>query len=292
MNYRRLGRTAINVSEIGLGALEIGRDWGIRVEGDFGRPDERASVRLLQEAMERGINFIDTAPAYQLSEERIGKAVSGHRSEVYLATKVGEHYDDDRGFWYDYGREAVRASIEQSLRRLRTDVIDVIQIHSASLEVIEKGEVLAEMQRFQKAGHVRFVGMSGGHEEAAAAILSGEYDTVQVDYNLLRRQADETVFPLARERDVGVIVMAPLAHGSLTDKRAHLPPEQYRQVQQLEFLERSDQSLAQAAIRFILASPAVSTIIAGTRKLENLEANLVAASARLTAEEMSAILER
>lgn len=289
MRYRRLGRTGLDVSEIGLGALEIGRDWGIRIEGDFGRPDERAAIRLVHAALHRGINFFDTAPAYQLSEERLGKALAGHRNNVYIATKVGEHHDDQRGFWYDYSRAAVRASVEQSLRRLQTDVIDLFQIHSASIEIISGGEVLDEMVKLRDAGMVRFLGMSGGHEAARAAIENGGFDTVQVDYNLINRRAREIVFPAAEENDIGVIIMAPLAHGALTDKSAHLDPDsdQAARVKSLQFLARPDQTLADAAIRFVLGAPAVSTVIAGTRKIENLDANLNAAGGSLHREEWS-----
>jgi len=287
---RRLGRTNLDVSEIGLGALEIGRDWGIR-DDDFGRPGEQEAISLVHAALDLGINFIDTAPAYQLSEERIGKALQGRRDEVYLATKVGEHYDNERGFWYDYGAAAVRTSVEHSLRRLQTDVIDVLQIHSASVELIQGGETYEAMKRLQDAGHVRFLGMSGDLEAARAAIEHGGFDTVQIVYNIVNQEAAASLLPLARSRDVGVIVMAPLGHGALTSKHEHLDPEQreYRLAKQLDFLVRSDQTLAQAALRFVLHHDAVSTIIAGTRKPANLRSNVEAAIGSLSPEELDRI---
>lgn len=284
---RRLGRTDLNVPEIGLGALEIGRDWGIR-DADFGRPAEQDAIALIHAALDLGINFIDTAPAYQLSEARIGKALRGHRQEVYLATKVGEHFDDERGFWYDYGAAAVRASVEQSLRRLQTDVVDVLQIHSASAELIQQGETYDAMKRLQGAGHVRFLGMSGDLEAASAAIEHGGFDTVQIVYNIFNQEAATSLLPLARSRDVGVIVMAPLGHGALTSKHEHLDPEQreYRLAKQADFLVRPEQTLAQGALRFVLQQDAVSTIIAGTRKPANLRSNVEAAAGSLTPEEL------
>lgn len=291
MHYRRLGRTDLQVSEISLGALEIGRDWGIKVEGDFGRPEEQDAIRLVETAIDQGINFLDTAPAYQLSEERLGKVLVHHRGEVYIGTKVGEHYSDAHGFWYDSSPMAVRASIEQSLHRLGIDTIDLLQIHSASLDIIDQGEVLAEMQRFQQAGHVRFLGMSGGNNEALAAIENGSYDTVQVVFNILDQGAAQTVFPEAEKCDVGVIIMLPVGQGILTAKRAHLEPEdkRRRQAEALEGLERPGQTLAQAALRFVLASKAVSTAIAGTRKVDHLLENFAASGTPLTDDDMALV---
>lgn len=286
MRYRRLGRTGLEVSEVGLGALELGRDWGIPIEGDFGRPEERDAITLVQRALELGINLIDTAPAYQISEERVGKAIKGHRQDVYLATKVGEHYSDERGFWYDYGASAVRASIEQSLRRLQTDTIDLLQIHSASVEIIRQGEVLDVMQRFQQAGHVRFIGMSGDDHAAQAAIENGNYDTVQVVYNIFNQQPRHTVFPLSEEHDIGVIIMVPLGHGVITKKSEYLDAKDQARVRALDFLIQPDRTLAQAALQFVLAAPAVSTAIPGTRKIANVESNVAATAGTLSPDEI------
>lgn len=289
MEHRMLGRTGLQVSAIGLGALEIGRDWGIEIAGDYGRPSEEGAIRLVQAAIAAGINFIDTAPAYQLSEERIGKALAGRRNEVYLATKVGEHWEEGRGFWYDYGPEAVARSIEQSLRRLRTDVIDLLQIHSASVEIIRQGEVLGVMQRFQQQGHVRFIGMTGDNDAALAAIADGRYDTVQVPYNITQQSAAREVFPRAESHDIGVIVMFPLGAGALSEKHEHLDAERREQIAGLKRLERPGRTLAQVALRFVLAQPAVSCAIPGTRKIEHLHANAEAAAESLTPEELESL---
>lgn len=291
MRYRTLGRTGLLVSEIGLGALEMGRDWGIRIEGNYGRPPAEEAVRAIQSALERGITLIDTAPAYQLSEERVGQAVAGHRQEVVLATKVGEHYAEERGFWYDYSAQAVTNSIEQSLRRLQTEYLDLLQIHSASVEVIERGETLEAMQRFQRAGHVRFLGMTGGIDAALAAIVHGAYDSVQVDYNLLNQRAAHTVFPAAREHQIGVIVMSPLAQGSLTDKWEHLPAERQAAIRPWQFLVRPNQTLAQAALRFVLADETVSSTIPGSRTAAHIAQNVAAAEQTLAPEELERIAQ-
>lgn len=289
MRHRQLGRTNLMVSEMALGALEMGRDWGIRISGNYGRPDEASAIRTIRDAIDAGINFIDTAPAYQLSEERVGRAVEGQRDSVYLATKVGEHYNDERGFWYDYGREEVARSIEQSLRRLQTDHIDLLQIHSASVEIIERGETLEVMQRYQREGHVRFLGMTGGNDAALAAIRTGEYDTVQVVYNILDQSAASEVFPAARDANIGVIVMVPLAQGALTDKWTHLSQERQERIRTLQFLLRPGQTLSQAALRFVLASPAVSCAIAGSRSIDNIRSNINAAQESLSPDDLARI---
>lgn len=289
MRHRQLGRTNLMVSEMALGALEMGRDWGIRISGNYGRPDEASAIRTIRDAIDAGINFIDTAPAYQLSEERVGRAVEGQRDSVYLATKVGEHYNDERGFWYDYGREEVARSIEQSLRRLQTEHIDLLQIHSASVEIIERGETLEVMQRYQREGHVRFLGMTGGNDAALAAIRTGEYDTVQVVYNILDQSAASEVFPAARDANIGVIVMVPLAQGALTDKWTHLSQERQERIRTLQFLLRPGQTLSQAALRFVLASPAVSCAIAGSRSIDNIRSNINAAQESLSPDDLARI---
>jgi aryl-alcohol dehydrogenase-like predicted oxidoreductase len=175
------------------------------------------------------------------------------------------------------------------LRRLDTDVIDLLQIHSASVEAIRDGAVFEVMRRFQEAGHVRFLGVTGGNDGAVAAIEDGHYDTVQIVYNLNQQDARDTVFPLAREWDIGVIVMVPLGHGAFTRKWEYLEPEQRSDAERFRWLERPDQSLASAALRFVLADLVVSTAIPGTRKIANLEANVAASEGRLTDDELTRI---
>ena len=191
MEHRRLGRTGLSVSEVGFGALEIGRDWGIPLDGDYGRPDEAEAARVLNAVLDTGINFIDTAPAYELSEERIGRAISHRRREFVLATKVGERRNDGEDSHYDYSGAATMRFIEQSLRLLKTDVIDLVQIHSAPVDVIRKGDTLEAMQQAQGQGKVRFVGMTGDVTSAIEAVKNGGYDTVQVSYNIAYREPEE-----------------------------------------------------------------------------------------------------
>ena len=294
MEYRSLGRTGLDVSVIGLGALEVGRPWGIRGDGDTGQPpSETEAVEFLNHVVDSGVNFIDTAAAYWASEERIGKALSSRRDEVILATKWGE-WCDESGSVYDYSPAAMWKFLEESLRRLRTDVIDVYQIHSAPLEVILKGDALAEMQKARDQGKVRFLGCSCGELEALAAIQCGGFDTIQVSYSLLDLTVEERVLPAALSASVGVIVKDGLAAGRLTQK-VHRLGEEHAELKRRVELFRDlagawGMSLPEMALRFVRANPAVSTIIVGTRSRIHLAEDLRAAEgAPLSGEQMAAL---
>lgn len=274
MNYRVLGRTGLWVSEISFGAVEIGMPYGIPTAGGLERPSEKEAHALLHAALDMGVNFIDTARAYGESEEIIGRALKGRRHEFIVATKV-YHYAD-RGLSAAEQRRAVRESIETSLRALQTDVIDVLQIHSATQEVLERGDVLLEMEKAQRAGKVRFLGATVyGVEAPRIAVQDGHYDVIQVAYNMLDRRLEAEVLPLAHEKDIGVVVRSVLLKGVLTPRYASLPAElaELREAaRRLEALVRDEcESLAEAAFRYVLANPHISTALVGTGKLRNLE---------------------
>lgn len=280
MNYRKLGSTGLKVSEISLGALEIGRNWGIPVPNDFGRPEEKESIYLLEKALDLGINFIDTAPAYQLSEEIIGKGLNkqGKREHYYLATKVGEYFDEN-GSVYDYSYEGTLAFIDRSLQKLCTDYIDLIQIHSAQVDIIEKRETLEALQKARQDGKVRFIGVSVEDEQAAwSALHSGDYDTIQTDYHLLNRWPEEGFFQQAKEANIGIIIKNALYRGRLTDKSKHLTSAEQEELNTLKTIEAMKEelsySLPQVALKYVLREEAVSTIIVGTRKVDHLQENI------------------
>lgn len=282
------------MSEIGLGALEAGRRWGIPSPDDPGNPpDEAAAVRFLNDVLDSGVNLIDTAAAYWLSEERIGKALASRRSEFVLATKWGE-WCDESGSVYDYSPPAMWKFLESSLTKLNTDVIDLYQIHSAPLDVIQSGEALAEMQKAREQGKIRFIGLSCGEAEALAAIESGGYDTIQISYNVLGRSMENRVLPMALSANTGVLIKDGLAAGRLTDKIHRLGDEHAAlkgRVAALQSLaEGWGMSLNELALRFVLSNPAVSSVIAGTRSSEHLLDNIRASDGRLlTPEQMQAL---
>lgn len=297
MNTRRLGRTGLEVSEIGFGALEIGRPWGLPIEGDFTIPSERDVQALLDRALSLGINFIDTAPAYMLSEERLGKLLRDRRQEFYLATKCGEYFDgyDSR---YDFSAAGTVRFIEASLERLRVSYLDLVQIHCGpdEVETIRRGEALEGMLRARQQGKVRWIGVSCQAEGARAALSTNAYDVLQLPYSLLDRSIEqseaggESVLSRAARLNTGVIVREPLARGRLTDKIRRAPAGNdpaVRKVQSL--LARQEQRglrtpLSRVALQFVLRRPEVGTVLVGTRNVRHLEDAVQAASQPLEAE--------
>jgi len=295
MNYRQLGRTALRVSEIGLGTVELGLDYGVPVAGEHLRPPEEQAARLLNRALDLGVNFIDTARAYGASEEVIGRALKGRRGEYILASKLApirEEGQSDQEL-----REQVNASIAESLRMLQTDVIDLLQLHHTPVEVVKSGRVLAAARDVQRSGAVRFIGASTYGEDAPLAVLeSGGYDTLQVAYNLADRTLEEKVLPLAQQQGVGIIVRSVLLRGVLTHRYIYLPDQLAdlkAAIARLSSLVGTEAgSLSEMAYRFVLANPAVSTALVGTARIEELEAALAYADKdRLPPALVSAIRE-
>ena len=274
MNYRRLGRTDLQVSEISLGTVELGMDYGIPGQGDHLQPSEADAARTLNCALDLGINLIDTAQAYGESEAIIGRALKSRRSEYILATKISSVSWE--GYTGTELREQVAASITESLRTLQTDTIDLLYIHNATPELIQCGEIVEIMQRAQEVGYARFIGTTTYGEAAPLAVLAdGRFDCIQLAYNLLDRQFEERVLPLAKENDVGVVIRSVLLKGALTYRYAHLP-EELRElrivVDEVNSLCRAQSSsLPELAYRFVLAHPAVSTALVGTGRVHELQ---------------------
>ena len=274
MNYRRLGRTNLQVSEISLGTVELGMDYGIPVQGEQRRPSEADAARTLNCALDSGVNLIDTARAYGNSEAIIGRALKSRRDEYILATKIAALS------WEGYtGVELqghVEASITESLRSLRTDVIDLLYIHNATPELIQHGEIVEIMQRAQEVGYARFIGTTTYGEAAPLAVLEDDrFDCIQVAYNLLDREFEERVLPLAKENDVGVVIRSVLLKGALTYRYTHLPKELRELRTAVEGINSlcsaQDSSLPELAYRFVLAHPAVSTALVGTGRAHELQ---------------------
>jgi 1-deoxyxylulose-5-phosphate synthase len=295
MNYRTLGRTGFHVSEISLGTVELGLNYGVPVDGEHLRPPEEQARRLLNRALDLGVNFIDTARAYGASEEVIGRALKGRRKEYILATKLAPIREEGQS---DHElRNQVRDSIAESLRSLQTDVIDLLQLHHTPVEVVKSGRVLAAAREAQRSGYVRFIGASTYGEEAPLAVLErGGYDTLQVAYNLADRTLEEKVLPLAQQQGVGIIVRSVLLRGVLTYRYTYLPDQLVdlkSTITRLNSLVGAEaDSLPEMAYRFVLANPALSTALVGTARIEELEAALVFTNkGRLSPALVSAIRE-
>ena len=249
MIARPLGRTGMNVTPIGFGAFKIGRNQKAKYPRAYALPDDQTTERLLNGVLDLGINYIDTAPAYGCSEERIGRFLSHRRSEFVLSTKVGERFADGVST-YDYSAPAVRDSLHESLRRLRTDVLDTVFVHSHGddLAVLRQTDVVGVLLEMKAAGDIRAVGMSGKTVEGCRASL-GWADVLMVEYHLNDRR-QEPVIAEAAARGVAVVVKKGLASGRLP---------------------------ADEAIRFVLANSGVSSLLVGGLDIDHLRANVAAA---------------
>jgi len=262
---RRLGKTDIMASVLGFGGAEIGYQ---RVSG-------RTVARLLGEALDAGLNVIDTAECYDDSEALVGRAISSRRREVYLFTKCGHARGWGRADW----RPApLLASVERSLRRLATDYLDLIQLHSCSLAELQQGDAIGALERAREQGRVRYIGYSGDGEAARYAIECGRFDTLQTSVSIADQEALELTLPLARGRQMGVIAKRPLANVAWLHAKKPAEPYYHAYWSRLraldyDFLEAKPDSAAATALRFTLTVPGVHTAIVGTTKPERWQQN-------------------
>jgi aryl-alcohol dehydrogenase-like predicted oxidoreductase len=207
MEHRRLGSTDMSVSVLGFGGSEIG----------FQGATPQTVTTLLNAALDAGLNVIDTAECYPGSEELIGNAVSHRRKDFWLFTKVGHEHGLSQP--EDYTMASIARSIDRSLARLRMDHVDLVQLHSPGLEVLEKGEAIEALRRAKAAGKTRFVGYSGDNAPALWAVRSGAFDTLQTSVSVADQWAIEHSLPLAIQRGMGVIAKRPIANGAWRDEQ-------------------------------------------------------------------------
>jgi hypothetical protein len=286
MERRQLGKTDMQVSVLGFGGAEIG----------FEGATEDIVARLLKGALDAGLNVIDTGECYEGSEELIGKTVGDRRADYYLFTKCGH----PRGTGSeDWSPASLLESIERSLRRLRTDRLDLIQLHSCSEVVLKKGDAIAALQSARAKGYVRYLGYSGDGQAARYAVESGAFDTLQTSINIADQEAIDLVLPLAREKQLGVIAKRPVAN--VAWKESHKPISSYHHVywERLNKLRYDfirdlpiEDSVAHA-LRFTLSVPGVHTAIVGTTKPERWQENAkMVERGVLSGAEIDAIRER
>ncbi len=279
MIYRELGKTGLKVSIVGFGASPLGQE--------FGAIDPAEGTRAVHYAIERGINYFDVAPYYgrTLAETRLGEALVGRRDKVILATKVGR-YDLDLETGFDYSARRVTASVDESLKRLRTDTIDVIQVHDVEFGHKEKiiNETLPALLKLKESGKVRFVGITGYSLYPLRDIVQAvEISTIlsYCRYNLMDTTMDRVLTPLAREKGVGLINASPLHMRVLTEKGApdwHPAPQAVLDVgQQVALYCRSrGVDIADLAMQFVLAYEGVATTLVGMSKVRHVDANVKA----------------
>jgi len=304
MEYRTLGRTGLRVSDVGFGAMTIGG-------AVFGATDDKESLKALHHALDLGMNFIDTADAYGRghSEELIAQVLKTRRKEVVLATKGGNQYMVRQGL-RNFEPEYISGALEQSLQRLQIDAIDLYQLHNPSAEVMQRGEIFELLDRFKREGKIRFYGVSlETVADGIVALQTGKPDTLQVGYNILHQDPEAELFPLAQAHNIGIIPRLPLERGVLSgrftnpsdfardDFRGRMFSEKSlapltSALEKLGFLVSGDvPNLAQAALRFVLSHPAVSSVIPGIRTPSQVDANAAASGKRLPAEDLACLRE-
>ncbi|MBK6940064.1 MAG: aldo/keto reductase [Planctomycetes bacterium] len=292
LEKRRFGSTDMDVTVLGFGGAEIG----------YGGVEQAIVDKLLNAALDAGLNVVDTAECYADSEVQIASAIGHRRKEFFLFTKCGHWTEAGRGA--DWTKDGVTRSIERSLKRLKTDVVDLVQLHSCSLEELKKGECIDALEAAKKAGKTRYIGYSGDSQAARWAVESGRFDALQTSVNFADQECIELTLPLARDKKMGVIAKRPIANAAW--RYDEHPSDGYHveywnrlQALKYEFAsgdarKRSDaEGPAGIALRFTAMQPAVDVLIVGTTKPERWAQNAALLQAGpLPAEREAAIRAR
>jgi len=314
MKYRLLGKTGFNVSEISLGTWQLGGKWGT----DF---DQELADKTLEKAIHGGVNFIDTADVYKgtESEKAVGKAVKNTDKRIYVATKCGRQINPHIN--ENYKPDVLRKYVEESLRRLNLEIIDLIQLHCPPTEVYYRPEIFGEFEKLKEEGKILNLGVS--IEKVEEGLKALEYDNVaslQVIYNIFRQRPHDLLLPKAKEKNVGIIVRVPLASGLLTgkfnrqttfDKKDHrnfnregkffdvgetfsgIPYEKGIDVtEQLKQILPSDANLVHLALQWTLMRDEVSCVIPGASSAEQVASNLNASAKPALTDEIMQEIEK
>jgi aryl-alcohol dehydrogenase-like predicted oxidoreductase len=289
------------VSEVGLGTWQLGSaDWGVI--------NEEEAFGILQEFLDRGGNFIDTADVYGMgiSEKIIGKFLKNVSKEIFVATKLGRRHDGNNGWPQNFTYEGMRRHVEESLEHLQQQQLFLDQLHCIPTEELRKGTVFENFRKLQSEGLIRYWGVSVETSEEALLCLEQEgIASLQIIFNLFRQHVADEVFAKAKEKDVAIIVRVPLASGLLTGKftesttfatndhrnynkdgNAFNAGETFSGIEFNEGIKLSkeiaallpDERMAQWSIRWILDHPEVTTVIPGATKLPQVQSNMDASS--------------
>jgi aryl-alcohol dehydrogenase-like predicted oxidoreductase len=304
MEHRRLGKSELNVSVIGMGTWPIGGSF-------WGPSDDTQAIAAIQKAIDSGLNLIDTAPVYGNghSERLVAKAIKGRRQQVIIATKCGLHFKGSTSI-YDLKPESIRKELEASLKRLGTDFIDLYQCHwpdpSTPIE-----ETIGEMAKMKTEGKIRAIGVSNFDAALTQKAQSvAQIASNQVPYSMLNREIENELVPFCQEQNIGILAYGPLGGGILSGKYKERPKfrrndartffyNYYEEplwskaqalLKELEpIAERHGKPTAQLAINWVRQQPGISSALVGAKNPEQAETNAAAGSWQLSSEDLTAI---
>jgi aryl-alcohol dehydrogenase-like predicted oxidoreductase len=272
MELRQFGKTGLTVSALGFGGGPVG----------YLETDRREVADILNTILDRGVNLIDTAAAYAGSEEAIGAAIGHRRDDYVLVSKCGRAYDDIQG--QAWSAQCVEQTIERSLRRLKTDHLDVMLLHSCDLETLQKGEAVGALVKARGAGKIRFAGYSGDNAAAVYAVGLDDIAVLETSVNICDQANIDTVLPLAQRNNVGVLAKRPIANaawrdaseqrGMYVDYAKNYTDRLTRMAVAPADLGFADAAWPEIALRFTLSQPGVATAIVGTTRTANVDRNL------------------
>ena len=272
-----LGRTGLEVTQLGYGSMGIRgpKTWGVRVVS------EAAADAFLNSVLDAGINFIDTSPDYGISEQRIGQYISSRRSEFYLATKCGcvyTQHEDHLEIDHVWNKDVLARNIETSLQRLRTDHVDILQLHGGDAETVQRAGLIDALMDFRAQGLIKFIGASSALPRLPALIDLGVFDTFQIPYSCLAPQHHDLI-TRAAEADAGIIIRGGIAQGG-PDAEIQRPAlnDPWTRAKLNEVLP-DGMNRAELILRYTLAHPHCHTTIVGTCNPAHLAANLAAVAA-------------
>lgn len=261
MIYRELGKTGLKVSAIGFGAGEI---------GDYSISDSEVD-KLLNAALDLGINLIDTARGYYASEERIGRFLSHRRNEFILSTKVGygiEGYDD-------WTYEIILAGIDEALRVMKTDYIDIVHLHSCDINVLKKGEVTEALLKAKQMGKIRVAAYSGENDALEHAINSDKFDSIMTSVNICDQYSLNNLIPMAKQKDLGVIAKRPIANAPW--RFVERPVGNYAEEYWLRWKEMNlpeSENWLDTFLRFSIYADGIDSAIIGSTNVNHLQTDI------------------
>ncbi|MCD6048240.1 MAG: hypothetical protein K0S08_1887 [Gammaproteobacteria bacterium] len=297
-SLRHIAKMNRDATFIGLGAVEIGRSWGIGTATERRPPDEQTAADVIHTILDSHINVIDTANCYHLSESRIGKYLGNARAHIMLNTKAGEHnvfannktcitpaddkpYCENPAAEYDFSKAAIRHDVEGSLKRLNTAQLDTVFIHfdDKPKKVIDKGDAVAELKQLKKEGKIRYIGASlDDVAQTTRAIESGDYDAIEVEYNLLN-QSQQNNIRLAHQKGLGVFVRGGVGTDLLTAKvKPYINdpnlPFRNQLIQLLALTHNDYDQLTALALEFLYENKNIDCVVLGTKNPQHLKKDI------------------